>query len=110
MPAHAGHGRRKLQASHASSAIIRKCMARAIVSARATPKRLGTEKRFTDLSYSMSWQAYSTSKPPTHSVTAAHRINMRASSEPAMAIHAAAGDMPRQKPRTRCDHDVNRLV
>ena len=32
------------------------------------------------------------------------------SSEPATAIHAAAGEIPRQKPSTRWDHKVKRLV
>src|SRR6202011_3408279 len=37
-----------------------------------------------------------------------HRI--RESREPRMAIQAAAGAMPNEKPRTRCENDVNRLV
>src|SRR5215470_5563428 len=58
----------------------------------------------------MSWQAYKTSNPPTQQVTAAVRIKIRASSEPRTAIHAAAGAMPREKPSSRCDQRVNRLV
>jgi hypothetical protein len=34
---------------------------------------------------------------------------MRGSSEPATAIHAAAGEIPRQKPSTRCDNMVKAL-
>src|SRR5215472_2156189 len=58
----------------------------------------------------MSWQAYRTSNPPTQNVTAAVRIRMRGSSEPRTAIHAAAGATPREKPSSRCDQRVKRLV
>src|SRR5215467_9672711 len=58
----------------------------------------------------MSWQAYRTSNPPTQKVTAAVRIKMRGSSEPRTAIHSAAGAIPRERPSSRCDHLVNRLV
>ena len=58
----------------------------------------------------MSWQAYSTSKPPTHKVTAAHKISMRQSRLPVMAIQAAAGEIPSANPRKRCDHVVKRFV
>ena len=49
-------------------------------------------------------------RPPTHKVTAAHRISVRASKPPVMAIHAAAGEIPNAKPRKRCDQAVKRLV
>ena len=50
------------------------------------------------------------SNPAVHSVTAAVSHRMRGSSEPRMAIQAAAGAMPSENPSTRCDSDVNRLV
>src|ERR1700682_298075 len=50
----------------------------------------------------MSWQAYRTSKPPTHSVSAAQRIKVRGSNPPVMAIHAAEGDG--HGGGTCCDH------
>ena len=105
-----GHGNWKLSASQTSNAIITTCRARAINSARAIPNFLGMEYSPADLSNSTSWQAYKTSNPPTHKVTAAHRISMRQSSDPRIAIQAAAGDMPRQNPRTKCDNDVNLFV
>src|SRR5579862_9732569 len=50
------------------------------------------------------------SKPAVQKVTAAVSQRMRRSSEPRMAIQAAAGAIPRANPRTRCENDVNRLV
>ena len=51
-----------------------------------------------------------TSKPAVQKVTAAVSHRIRGSSEPRMAIHAAAGAMPSEKPRTRCEKDVKRFV
>ena len=48
--------------------------------------------------------------PGYQNITAAVRNRMRLSSESRIAIHAAAGEMPRHKPSTKCDHVVNRLV
>src|SRR5579883_2567123 len=42
-------------------------------------------------------------------MTAAVNHKMRTSSDPRIAIQAAAGAMPRQKPSTKCDSDVKRL-
>ena len=50
------------------------------------------------------------SKPPVQQVTAAVSQRMRGSSDPRTAIHAAAGAIPRQKPSTRCENEVKRLV
>ena len=50
------------------------------------------------------------SNPAVHSVTAAVSHKMRGSSEPRMAIQAAAGAIPSENPSTTCDSDVNRLV
>ena len=44
MPAHAGQGNPRLNASHARSAITPMCIPRAITSALAIPNFLGTEK------------------------------------------------------------------
>jgi len=43
-------------------------------------------------------------------ITAAVSHRMRRSSEPRMAIQAAAGAMPSENPRTRWDKAVNRFV
>src|SRR5208282_5607845 len=43
-------------------------------------------------------------------VTAAVSSNIRGSSDPRTAIHAAAGAMPRANPRNRCDQRVKRLL
>ena len=50
------------------------------------------------------------SNPAVHKVTAAVSHKMRGSSEPRMAIHAAAGAIPSENPSTTCENDVNRLV
>src|SRR6266851_4669081 len=114
MPAHAGQGSEKLAASQASSVTTPMCITRAIRSAAAIPKRFGTENNPARWSKSTSWQAYSTSKPPTHSVTAPHRINMRGSRSPVTAIHAAAGETPgvgvekQNSERDRCQLECQR--
>ena len=50
------------------------------------------------------------SNPAVHSVTAAVSHRMRGSSEPRMAIQAAAGAIPSENPSTRCASEVKRLV
>ena len=50
------------------------------------------------------------SKPAVQSVTAAVSQRIRGSSEPRIAIHAAAGAMPKANPRTTCESEVNRFV
>ena len=50
------------------------------------------------------------SKPAVQSVTAAVSHRIRGSSEPRIAIQAAAGAIPKANPSTRCENDVNRLV
>src|SRR5436309_10865421 len=50
------------------------------------------------------------SKPAVQNVTAAVSHRMRGSSDPRMAIQAAAGAIPSAKPRTTCENEVNRLV
>src|SRR5580698_3248056 len=51
-----------------------------------------------------------TSNPPTQNVTAAVSKRIRGSSDPRTAIQAAAGAIPKAKPRKRCDQRVNRLL
>ena len=50
------------------------------------------------------------SNPAVHRVTAAVSQRIRGSSEPRMAIQAAAGAIPRENPNTRCANEVKRLV
>ena len=50
------------------------------------------------------------SNPAVQKMTAAVSQRIRVSREPRMAIQAAAGAMPNEKPRTICENDVNRLV
>ena len=50
------------------------------------------------------------SKPAVHSVTAAVSHRMRGSSEPRIGDPGRRGRDPEEKPSTRCENDVNRLV
>ncbi len=45
------------------------------------------------------------SNPAVQNVTAAVSQRMRGSSEPRMAIQAAAGAMPSENPRTTCENE-----
>src|SRR5882672_4939088 len=50
------------------------------------------------------------SKPATQNMTAAVSNRIWGSSVPRTAIQAAAGAMPRENPKTKCDQRVTRLV
>ena len=50
------------------------------------------------------------SKPAVQNVTAAVSHRMRRSSDPRTAIHAAAGAMPSERPKIKCEKAVKRLV
>src|SRR5580658_563265 len=50
------------------------------------------------------------SKPAVQNITAAVSHRMRGSSDPRTAIHAAAGAMPKERPRIKCEKEVKRLV
>jgi len=77
--------------------------------AAANPESLWDENR-PGCDHNPRPNAYSTSKPPNHSVTAGAKNQYPQVSPPVTAIHALREKFPARKPRNRCDQFVKRFV
>ncbi len=87
-----------------------RCSSADTTSDGVVPTAAGIECRPRPRSNSMSWSAYSTSKPATQSNTAPARARGVAWTSPRIAIQAPRGAPESASPSTRWDRAVNRFV
>ena len=90
--------------------IVTTCIAREIASAAGTPKRAGIDRRPCARSKSRSWQAYSTSNPPTHVPIASASSHGSHPPRPPTASQPPTGATAIARPRNSCVHVVKRLA